>query len=76
MHHHAHKSTPAAGSARRLDSANVSANTNLPSEDFWLELNPASPLDEPEILPPMRPMPAPEERVDHEQWDDAPPMDR
>jgi hypothetical protein len=80
MHHHARKNTPAAGSAQQLKNVNASATTNLPAEDFWLELNPASPLDEPEILPPMRPMPAPEERleehINHEQWDDVPPMDR
>jgi hypothetical protein len=85
MHHHARKPAPAAEPARQWKNANATlssadAGANLPSEDFWLELNPASPLDEPEILPPMRPMPAPEEcleeRINHEQWDDVPPMDR
>jgi hypothetical protein len=81
MHHPARKRTPAADPARRPDNANAplypaDTGTTLPSEDFWLELNPASPLDEPEILPPMRPLPAPEERINREQWDDVPPMDR
>jgi hypothetical protein len=80
MHHHARKPAPAAEPARRPASVNANPHaadgTTIKSEDFWLELNPASPLDEPEILPPMRPMPAPEEHVESEQWDDVPPMDR
>jgi hypothetical protein len=74
MQHHTRKTAPAPEAARRPNTAN--ANADFQSEDFWLELNPASPLDEPEILPPMRPMPAPEERAPREQWDDVPPMDR
>jgi hypothetical protein len=75
MHHHTRRAAHDAELQRQLNEASA-RNTAFNSEDFWLELNPASPLDEPEILPPIRPMPAPEERVDHEQWDDVPPMDR
>jgi hypothetical protein len=73
--HHARNTAHDPERERQLNEASAHA-AELRSEDFWLELNPASPLDEPEILPPIRPMPAPEERVDHEQWDDVPPMDR